>query len=856
MVASIVELPIDRKAISCKWVFKLKHKNGQVDRYKARLVARGFTQQHGIDYFETFSPVVRKETIRILLIIANQLDLLITQIDVKTAFLNGKINEKIYMEQPQGYNKSNLVCKLHKSLYGLKQASMEWNKCFTDFLIAFNLKPLSRDSCVFVNKSCNLNRKEEPILIICIYVDDGLIMSNQRNMIQLCIDHLKNKFEITANRPDTFVGVEISRENDILFMQQKHYTESIVTKYNMDKSNKTSIPINTHLKITKDGLKGSISPATTAPYKQLIGRLNYLSSTTRPDISYAVNILSRYDQNPKVVHWNLLKNVVKYLASNNNLGLINVKNTVQDFELVCFSDADYAGCEDTRKSTSGLVIMLNMTPIMWKSKRQGITTTSTCEAEFVAASIATKEILWTRNILHELGINLDLTHLNIDNMGTITLIENNQIHSKTKHLDVPLHFIRDINKKQITIKHVNTNDNTADIFTKALPRQKFEMFRNKLISKKELAFITSLTILSIIMINGTNAFLFGPTTSIQPYEIELQAKCPCPYILDHNGNLNYEEHKVDINTCKIRPVWDHLECMKRYEHILSYCRLFPTWIMRTKRSVLDYIYTGVLSLPKIAISAGTIIIKSIAEIVGVDEILGLTAARLVNRLITSSNSQRENGTLVPVDLAMEEIARVSTFAGKPNRRSKLRSVAMSQPVATRTFEYIYDELSAAELLVAMLGESIHHGQVDTEALSELSGYKELASINMKDTKIKSITYNQDNDDIEHANITMNYIFDVMINHNLIERIIIMDMIYLMIGVSILSLISIFVYMKRDFLIQRRQTQLDNNTENRTNIHPKHKTGVKLNPDGTSASYVATRSRDLDNSIYNEPIRQG
>lgn len=171
----LVELPEGRQTISCRWVYKLKLKRGVIERFKARLVARGFTQRYGIDYTDTLSPVVRMDTIRMLLILANQFNWNMIQMDVKTAFLNGTLREEIFMEQPQGLKESNLVCKLKRSIYGLKQASLDWNRCITEFLAEFNLKPLMSDPCVFVNNGCNIAKTSDPVLIICIHVDDGLI---------------------------------------------------------------------------------------------------------------------------------------------------------------------------------------------------------------------------------------------------------------------------------------------------------------------------------------------------------------------------------------------------------------------------------------------------------------------------------------------------------------------------------------------------------------------------------------------------------------------------------------------------------------------------------------------------------
>lgn len=211
----LVDLPKGRKSVTGKWVFAIKRNPDGSNRYKARYVARGFTQRFGLDYNETFSPVVRMESIRFLLIIANNLNLYMTQIDIKTAFLYGNLKEDVYMVQPEGFVVGNKVCKLIKSIYGLKQASHEWNNVFTDFLKLFNLVALKSDTCIFVNKNIDLTKKNKSAIIICIYVDDGLIMSNNKKLMLQAIEHLRAKFEMRISKPETFVGLQITRNNGV-----------------------------------------------------------------------------------------------------------------------------------------------------------------------------------------------------------------------------------------------------------------------------------------------------------------------------------------------------------------------------------------------------------------------------------------------------------------------------------------------------------------------------------------------------------------------------------------------------------------------------------------------------------------
>jgi len=227
----IVPLPVGCKPIGCRWVFKLKTKGNRISRYKARLVAKGFTQKHGIDYKETFSPVVKMDSVRILLTLATQYDWELIQVDIKTAFLYGELEKTIYMSQLEGFEVGSGVCKLHKAIYGLKQASRQWNKRFSSFLYRYKLKQLSSDSCVFVNNFVDRNN----VLIISIYVDDGLLMSAYKNLLSQCVEYLRSEFEMTVNEPDTYVGLQIQRDRrrGRMFIHQRDHITRVIERYVM-----------------------------------------------------------------------------------------------------------------------------------------------------------------------------------------------------------------------------------------------------------------------------------------------------------------------------------------------------------------------------------------------------------------------------------------------------------------------------------------------------------------------------------------------------------------------------------------------------------------------------------------------
>lgn len=477
----LVNLPNGRKPIKCKWVFKIKCKaDGSVERYKARLVAKGYSQKPGIDYSETFSPVVRLDSIRLILSMVTKMDLEMCHFDIKTAFLYGHLEEEIYMDQPEGYIKdTGKVCRLKRSLYGLKQAPRAWNKCFSDFLSEFELEPLVKDSCIFMKRD-----KSGEVLIIALYVDDGLVCSSSITLLEKVIFHLRQRFEIKTMDPSCFVGLEIRRERNRgeMFITQKHYIERVAKRFSLDNSKDVATPMIPNQQLCIAGaMDGKSHDTVEVPYKEAIGSLMYAMIGCRPDIAHSVNFLARFSEAPKMVHWNAIKRVIQYLNTTSCLGIKYEKNNNKT-GLECHVDSDLAGDIDTRRSTSGYVISYNGCTIIWRSKRQPIVTTSTVEAEFVAASLACKDVLWTRQLLEEINLKeTDATKLFTDNQGAIHLIQNNQIHANSKHIDRTYMFIRELyENKQIKPVYICGQEQRADIFTKAITRDRFRELRSKL----------------------------------------------------------------------------------------------------------------------------------------------------------------------------------------------------------------------------------------------------------------------------------------------------------------------------------------------------------------------------------------
>lgn len=367
-VWEIVDRP-NTNVVTNRWVLRIKRKpTGEVDRYRARLVARGFSQIYGLDYTETYAPVVNMTSIRALLAYAASENLTISLFDVKTAFLYGSLDETIYMEQPEGFSvDNNKVCLLKKSLYGLKQAPRQWNIEFTNFVAEMNLKCCEADNCIFYN--------EDKSLFMAIYVDDGMVLAKDPTDTENLLCKLKQKFEINEVSPDTYLGFQIMRNPDeSLLIHQESYIDKIIRKFNMKSSNSTDCPVT----MTSQNNQLSQPLDDNIPYRQAIGSLMYAAVTTRLDIAFAVNRMSRKVSNPTETDGISVKRIFRYLKDKRGIG---INYQTEQKGLFAYCDADFAGDEETARSTTGIVILFGEAPIYWRSQRQTLVTLSSTEAE-------------------------------------------------------------------------------------------------------------------------------------------------------------------------------------------------------------------------------------------------------------------------------------------------------------------------------------------------------------------------------------------------------------------------------------------------------------------------------------------
>jgi len=461
--------------VGCKWVFRIKrHADGSVDRYKARLVAKGFNQRPGLDYTETFSPVVKPVIISTILTLAVMQGWSLRQLDVNNAFLHGHLIEKVYMKQPPGFRsreKPNHVCCLTKAIYGLKQAPRAWYSALKQALLEFGFINAKSDSSLFVFHASST-------LAYClVYVDDLILTGNNSTFVASVIDQLGQKFSIKdLGSLHFFLGVEVIPTKEGLFLTQHKYIRDLLAKTSMDGAKDVTTPLYTSVSLK---LADGSSSVDSTEYRRVIGALQYLS-LTRPDISFTVNKLSQFMHSPTQTHWTATKRLLRYLKNTIFHG-INIRKTSSP-ALTCFSDADWAGSLDDRKSTSAYLLFLGHTPISWSSKKQRAIARSSTEAEYRALATAAAESMWLLSLFEEMKFTLPQPPLLLcDNLGATQLSFNPVQHSRMKHIQIDIHFVRDlVEKKILNVRHVHINDQLADLLTKPLSRQRTDYLRNKI----------------------------------------------------------------------------------------------------------------------------------------------------------------------------------------------------------------------------------------------------------------------------------------------------------------------------------------------------------------------------------------
>jgi hypothetical protein len=441
-------------------------------------VAKGFTQREGIDYNETFSPVSSKDSFRIVMALVAHFDLELHQMDIKMAFLNGDLNENVYMTQLEGFiveGKEHLACRLKKSIYGLKQASRQWYLKFDKIIRTFGFTENVKDNCIYVKF------KGSRFTILVLYVDDILLACSDKDMLHETKNFLSSNFDMKDLGEASYVlGIEIHRDRSkgVLGLSQKAYFERVLKKFNMHKCSGSPAPV---VKGDKFGTfqcprnQIETDQMKSVPYASVVGSIMYAQVCTRPDLAFITGMLGRFQSNPGLDHWKAAKKVLRYMQETK--GYMLTYRRSDNLQVIGYSDSDHAGCVDSKKSTSGYVFTLAGGAISWKSSKQTIVASSTMQAEFVACYEATGQAVWLKNFIPGLKVVDSILKpllLYCDNEPAVFYANNNKSSDAAKHIDIKYHVVMHRIQDQTTnVKHISTTRMLADPLTKGLPPRIF-----------------------------------------------------------------------------------------------------------------------------------------------------------------------------------------------------------------------------------------------------------------------------------------------------------------------------------------------------------------------------------------------
>ena len=479
----LVELPPGVKPVGGRWTYRIKQDPDMTIEYKARWVAQGFSQKFGLDYDETFAPTARVTSVRLISDITVQRNHFIEQFDVNNAYLHSEIDRPNYMIQPYGFIKNpKLVCKLKKSIYGLKQSARLWNSTIDKFMKNEGLSVSQNDPCVYYMNN------ESVTMYVLIRVDDIIVSTNSQQALNSFKSKLRNKFKVKSmGTLKWFLGIQFKVTDTEISLNQSLYINNILTRFNMTDSAPKTLPADPSVhSVLKNESKPMKDPTL---YRELVGSLIYLMYCTRPDISFIVNILSQFMSEPKDIHMNIARNVLRYLKHTVHYELTFVKSNDEP-RILGYSDSDFASSAN-RRSISGYCFQLNSKSalISWKTRKQSLVADSTCESEYVALSEAAKEAVFLRQYFAELtNAPREPVTIYVDNQSSIALAHHHAFHKRSKHIDTKYHFVRCyIENNIINVKYIPTADNIADIFKKAVNGQrllKFSCIRGTLLNEE------------------------------------------------------------------------------------------------------------------------------------------------------------------------------------------------------------------------------------------------------------------------------------------------------------------------------------------------------------------------------------
>jgi Reverse transcriptase (RNA-dependent DNA polymerase) len=480
-----------------RWVFKIKRaSDGSIEKYKARLVAKGFTQKEGVDYTETYAPTLRYKSLRIILALANAFNYELRQMDVVTAFLYADADEIMYMRVPEGFERGGdvWVLLLKKSLYGTKQAPHLWNNNVNAFIVSVGFTRLVSDACVYVK------RTKYGMIIMSIFVDDIVIAYDARDEKDWLA--IKQSFMTKYKMKDLgevswILGMKLTRDRErgVMRLDQSLYVSNVLKRFDMWDCKPVSTPECAGVKlslhdcpVSDEGKK----EMEDVPYMEAVGSLLYASIGTRPDIAHAVNVVSKFSKNPGQVHWMAIKRILRYLKGTINQPLVFIgKDALLDGQLnvSVFSDADWAGDVDDCRSTSGCVVRIGQSTVMWSTKKQKTVSLSTAEAEYMALSSAVQEVMWLRQFLCEM---LDVSGMSVrvgmsvfvDNQAALHISNKDVYHDRTKHINIRYHYVREAVKDGLfQLLWVPTHQQLADGLTKPLGTVLFAKLTSTLMNR-------------------------------------------------------------------------------------------------------------------------------------------------------------------------------------------------------------------------------------------------------------------------------------------------------------------------------------------------------------------------------------
>jgi hypothetical protein len=485
-----VARPPHTNVVSHKWVFKVKYdSDGGIEKFKARLVARGFSQKYGVDYTNTFAPVIKQASVRLIFVLAAIFKCEIKHMDFPQAYLNAKTDHNVYMELPEGFgiNTAEFVALLRKGLYGLKQSGMLWHEEADAALLALGFVRSQLDPCLYFAWD------DDKITVCGLYVDDLLVFSQSTTMMEKMVKELTVKYDVKElGAVKRFLGMNVHHVEGGYFLEQTSLVEDLLAKHGLSDAKSQPTPLS-----QDHGFFDDAEPATmtATELREVVGSLLWLAGSTRPDITHAVNLAARFLSKANENHVRGIKRILRYLRGTSKTGLMIVPDhagggrsgaTNSGIHAEVFADADWAGDKTNRRSTSGCLLAVNGCPVHWAAKQQAVVALYTMEAEYIAASAGVQECLWISQLLDELGVTGTKSGQNVsdvrnvrdvpaiqlwcDNQSAIKTMENDMSKARSKHIDIRYHFIREaVRNKQVKVAYCETGKMLADIFTKPLP---------------------------------------------------------------------------------------------------------------------------------------------------------------------------------------------------------------------------------------------------------------------------------------------------------------------------------------------------------------------------------------------------